>query len=182
MYLGLGQDRAIDPRVVVQPRCLPLSACRQMKTVPSAYLRSPDPHLVQAGDLRFANFIGHKPSDRARDHPEIGVANEGPNSIIRLMTFMQALRNHRPPVTAQRLADDTGVSLRTLYRDIESLRSMGAIIDGTAGCGYTLTKDAALPPMMFDDEEIEALVLGLREVQAIGDDALASCVSTIITA
>ena len=52
---------------------------------------------------------------------------------IRLMTLMQALRNHRPPVTAQQLADDTGVSLRTLYRDIESLRGMGAIIDGTAG-------------------------------------------------
>ena len=93
---------------------------------------------------------------------------------IRLMTLMQALRNHRPPVTAQQLADDTGVSLRTLYRDIESLRGMGAIIDGTAGDGYALTEDAALPPMMFDDEEIEALVLGLREVQAIGDAALAS--------
>lgn len=91
----------------------------------------------------------------------------------RLMTLMQALRNHRPPVTAQQLADDTGVSLRTLYRDIDSLRGMGAIIDGTAGYGYALTEDAALPPMMFDDEEIEALVLGLREVQAIGDHDLA---------
>jgi predicted DNA-binding transcriptional regulator YafY len=46
------------------------------------------------------------------------------------------------------------------------------VIDGTAGYGYVLTEDAALPPMNFDDEEIEALVLGLREVQAIGDPAL----------
>lgn len=91
----------------------------------------------------------------------------------RLFALMQALRNRRPPVTAQQLANDTGVSLRTLYRDIDSLRGMGAIIDGTAGYGYALTEDAALPPMMFDDEEIEALVLGLREVQAIGDAALA---------
>lgn len=86
---------------------------------------------------------------------------------------MQSLRRHAPPVTAQALADDTGVSLRTLYRDIEALRGMGAIIDGTAGYGYALVEDAALPPMMFDDEEIEALVLGLRDVQAIADPALA---------
>ncbi len=99
----------------------------------------------------------------------------------RLFALMQALRNRRPPVTAQQLADDTGVSLRTLYRDIESLRGMGAIIDGTAGYGYALTEDAALPPMMFDDEEIEALVLGLREVQAIGDSALAGAAAAALS-
>lgn len=91
----------------------------------------------------------------------------------RLLQLMQSLRRHAPPVTAQALADDTGVSLRTLYRDIDALRGMGAIIDGTAGYGYALIEDAALPPMMFDDEEIEALVLGLRDVQAIADPALA---------
>lgn len=91
----------------------------------------------------------------------------------RLFQLMQSLRRHTPPVTAQRLADDTGVSLRTLYRDIDALRGLGAIIDGTAGYGYALTEDAALPPMMFDDEEIEAIVLGLRDVQAIADPHLA---------
>ncbi|MEL6841498.1 MAG: YafY family protein [Pseudomonadota bacterium] len=91
----------------------------------------------------------------------------------RLFQLMQSLRRHAPPVTAQQLADDTGVSLRTLYRDIEALRGLGAIIDGTAGYGYALTEDAALPPMMFDDEEIEAIVLGLREVQAVADPQLA---------
>lgn len=92
----------------------------------------------------------------------------------RLLQLMQSLRRHTPPVTAQQLADDTEVSLRTLYRDIDALRGMGAIIDGTAGYGYALVEDAALPPMMFDDEEIEALVLGLREVQAIADPSLAT--------
>ncbi len=91
----------------------------------------------------------------------------------RLFQLMQSLRRHTPPVTAQQLADDTDVSLRTLYRDIETLRGLGAIIDGTAGYGYALTEDAALPPMMFDDEEIEAIVLGLREVQAVADPQLA---------
>ncbi|MFQ1699377.1 helix-turn-helix transcriptional regulator [Loktanella agnita] len=91
----------------------------------------------------------------------------------RLFQLMQSLRRHAPPVTARQLADDTGVSLRTLYRDIDSLRGLGAVIDGTAGYGYALTEDAALPPMMFEDEEIEAIVLGLREVQAVADPALA---------
>jgi predicted DNA-binding transcriptional regulator YafY len=99
----------------------------------------------------------------------------------RLFQLMQALRNHRPPITAAFLAQETGVSERTLYRDIESLRGLGAVIDGTAGYGYALTEDPALPPMMFNDEEIEALVLGLRDVQAIADPALASAAGTALT-
>lgn len=98
----------------------------------------------------------------------------------RLMQLMQSLRRHAPPVTAQQLADDTGVSLRTLYRDIESLRGMGAIIDGTAGFGYVMIEDMAVPPMMFDDEEIEALVLGLRDVQAIADPDLAQAATNAL--
>ncbi len=98
----------------------------------------------------------------------------------RLFQLMQSLRRHAPPVTARQLADDTGVSLRTLYRDIEALRGLGAIIDGTAGYGYALTEDAALPPMMFDDEEIEAIVLGLREVQAVADPDLAQAAQNAV--
>ena len=94
---------------------------------------------------------------------------------------MQALRQHPPPVTAALLAAETGVSERTLYRDIDALRGLGAVIDGTAGYGYALTEDPALPPMMFNDEEIEALVLGLRDVQAIGDPALAQAAETALT-
>ncbi|MEJ6402839.1 helix-turn-helix transcriptional regulator [Yoonia sp. 2307UL14-13] len=92
----------------------------------------------------------------------------------RLFQLMQALRRNPPPVTAELLATETGVSLRTLYRDIDALRGLGAIIDGTAGYGYALVEDASVPPMMFDDEEIEAIVLGLREVQAVADPHLAA--------
>ncbi|MEL6640881.1 MAG: YafY family protein [Pseudomonadota bacterium] len=99
----------------------------------------------------------------------------------RLFQLMQALRSHAPPVTAALLAEETGVSERTLYRDIDALRSLGAVIDGTAGYGYVLTEDPALPPMMFGDEEIEALVLGLRDVQAIGDPALATAAKSALT-
>ncbi len=91
----------------------------------------------------------------------------------RLFRLLHALRMLPAPVTAARLAVETGVSERTLYRDIESLRIGGALIDGAAGVGYTLTEDPALPPQMFTRLEVEALVLGLAEVRLAGDPALA---------
>lgn len=86
---------------------------------------------------------------------------------------MQLLRLLSPPVQAAQLSDELGVSLRTIYRDIDSLRASGAIIDGAAGFGYTLVEDTAMPPMLFNTDETEALVLGLREVIEIGDPVLA---------
>lgn len=91
----------------------------------------------------------------------------------RLFRLLDALRRLPQPVTAARLAEETGVSLRTLYRDIDTLRAGGALIDGEAGLGYTLTEDPALPPQMFDRLEVEALVLGLAEVRMMSDPDLA---------
>ena len=91
----------------------------------------------------------------------------------RLFRLLTALRTLPQPVTAARLAAETEVSPRTLYRDIDALRAGGALIDGAAGVGYTLTEDPALPPQMFTQLEVEALVLGLAEVRLAGDPALA---------
>ena len=62
------------------------------------------------------------------------------------------------------LADSLGISLRTLYRDIATLQAQGAVIAGEAGVGYVLRAGYLLPPLMFTEEEIEALVLGSRWV------------------
>ena len=91
----------------------------------------------------------------------------------RLMRLLDTIRRLPPPVTAARLAEEMEVSERTLYRDIETLRAGGALIDGAAGVGYTLTEDPALPPQMFSRIEVEALVLGLSEVRLAGDPELA---------
>ena len=91
----------------------------------------------------------------------------------RLLRLMHAIRTFPPPVTVAVLARETGVSERTLYRDIEALRAAGALIDGAPGYGYCLTEDPALPPQTFSRLEIEALVLGLGQVRASGDAALA---------
>jgi predicted DNA-binding transcriptional regulator YafY len=90
----------------------------------------------------------------------------------RLFRLLHLMRTLPAPVTAARLAAEAGVSERTLYRDIDTLRAGGALIDGAPGFGYTLTEDPALPPQMFTRLEVEALVLGLAEVGQTGDPAL----------
>lgn len=92
----------------------------------------------------------------------------------RLLTLLQALRRHRRPVTGAVLAEETGVSLRTLYRDIASLQAQGAHIEGEAGVGYVLKPGFMLPPMMFSQDEIEALVLGSRWVARAAEPRLAA--------
>ena len=90
----------------------------------------------------------------------------------RLLDLIQALRRHRRPVSGATLAEEAGVSLRTLYRDIETLKAQGAHIDGEAGVGYVLRPGFMLPPLMFSEEEIEALVLGSRWVSDRADTPL----------
>jgi predicted DNA-binding transcriptional regulator YafY len=92
----------------------------------------------------------------------------------RLLALLQSLRRRRRPVTGRVLADELGVSLRTLYRDIASLQGQGAEIEGEAGLGYILKPGFWLPPLMLSGEEIEALVLGARWVGARTDEKLAT--------
>jgi predicted DNA-binding transcriptional regulator YafY len=82
----------------------------------------------------------------------------------RLLELIQVLRRYHHPVTGQALADELGISLRTIYRDVQTLIGQGAPIDGEAGLGFILRPGFVLPPLMFSDEELEALVLGLRWV------------------
>jgi predicted DNA-binding transcriptional regulator YafY len=90
----------------------------------------------------------------------------------RLLELMQSLRLRRRPVAGAALADELGVSLRTLYRDIEALKAQGARIEGEAGLGYVLRPGFTLPPLMFSLEEIEALALGARWVEGRADEGL----------
>lgn len=99
----------------------------------------------------------------------------------RLLALLQALRRHRRPVSGNDLASETGISLRTLYRDIASLRAQGAHIEGEAGVGYLLKPGFLLPPLMFSPEEVEALVLGSRWVAGTADPKLAGAARDLMT-
>ncbi|MEX6508825.1 helix-turn-helix transcriptional regulator [Jiella sp. M17.18] len=82
----------------------------------------------------------------------------------RLLDLIEVLRRHRRPVRGADLANELGISLRTLYRDIATLQADGVPIEGEAGLGYVLRPGHTLPPLMFDGDEVDALVLGLRFV------------------
>ena len=92
----------------------------------------------------------------------------------RLLDLIQVLRSHRRPASGAVLAEAVGVSLRTLYRDIETLKAQGAHIDGEAGVGFVLRPGFMLPPLMFTEDEIEAIVLGSRWVADRADASLGS--------
>ena len=91
----------------------------------------------------------------------------------RLFDIVQLLRRE-DLVRAVDLADALEVSKRTIYRDVAALIASGVPIEGEAGVGYILRDGYDLPPLMFDQDEIEALVLGARIVQGWADCGLAS--------
>lgn len=91
----------------------------------------------------------------------------------RLYDVVQALRRARAPVTAAKLADDLGVTSRTLYRDIATLVARGVPIRGEAGVGYVLEPGHFLPPLTFGADELDALLLGLAWVEERADPAIA---------
>ncbi len=105
----------------------------------------------------------------------------------RLLDLLQILRRHRHPVSGDVLSEELGISIRTLYRDIATLRGQGADILGEPGMGYVLKPGFLLPPLMFSQDELEALVLGVRWVSkrtggALGqaaDNALAKIAAVL---
>lgn len=92
----------------------------------------------------------------------------------RLFQLLTLLRNRRTVMTAKQLSDHLQVSERTIYRDIQSLSLSGVPVEGEAGVGYRLSHRYQLPPLMFDRQEVEALLLGARMVSSWGDADMAA--------
>lgn len=82
----------------------------------------------------------------------------------RLFQIVTMLQGRRTALTAAGIAEELEVSMRTVYRDIQDLMLSGVPIVGEAGTGYMLDRRYHLPPIMFDDDEIECLVLGMAMV------------------
>lgn len=92
----------------------------------------------------------------------------------RLFLIIHALRGRRSALPARTLAETLAVSVRTVYRDVADLQLSGVPIEGEAGVGYVLRKGADIPPLMFNAEELEALVVGTRFVRAFGGKRLSA--------
>lgn len=90
----------------------------------------------------------------------------------RLFRLIELLRGRRRAITGEALAEALEVSVRTVYRDIAALQASGTPIEGEAGVGYRLDARYHLPPLMFDAEEVQALLAGLRLAGSLTDDVL----------
>ena len=83
-------------------------------------------------------------------------------------------------VTARTLAERLEVSERTVYRDIQDLAASGVPVEGEPGVGYILRRGYQLPPMMFTEEELQALVFGADVARSWGDERMASSAESIL--
>ena len=99
----------------------------------------------------------------------------------RLLQILTLLRSKRTAITAKALAEKLNVSERTIYRDIQSLILSGVDVEGEAGVGYLLAANSAIPPLMFNEQELESLMLGIRLVKAWGDDELGESADTALS-
>lgn len=96
----------------------------------------------------------------------------------RLFDLMQHLRAggvHR----AEDLAQALDVSVRTIYRDMDTLVSSGVPVQGTRGTGYTIAPVTTLPPLSLTAEELEALNLGIAIVAEAADADLKTAAQSL---
>lgn len=98
----------------------------------------------------------------------------------RLFKVIQIIRR-RKVTTAAQLARELDVSERTVYRDVRDLVLSGVPIQSEAGVGYAMARGFDLPPLMFTEDEITALVLGMRIVKGRADGILAQAAEDVLT-
>ncbi|MBI2255045.1 MAG: YafY family transcriptional regulator [Proteobacteria bacterium] len=90
----------------------------------------------------------------------------------RLFDIIQRLRGAKKPLRAIDLAQALEVTERTIYRDMAALQSMRVPVEGAAGIGYVMRAGFDLPPVNFDTEEVEAILVGLSLLARTGDKGL----------
>ncbi len=108
------------------------------------------------------------------------VGNHTMQKAERLFQLMTLLRSRRQAITADALAQIMNVTARTIYRDMQTLTLSGVPIEGEAGVGYRLKPGFNIPPLMFDEQELDALLLGIRMVQAWSDEGLSVAADKVL--
>ncbi|HEX4768772.1 MAG TPA: YafY family protein [Lichenihabitans sp.] len=99
----------------------------------------------------------------------------------RLFDIIQRLRTATGPVTAATLSTELEVTVRTVYRDIATLRARRVPIEGAPGIGYLFRRGFDLPPLMFTADEVEAIAVGARLLRRTGDAGLQSAAASLLS-
>ncbi len=96
----------------------------------------------------------------------------------RLFELIQILRDGRLH-RAQDMAKELEVSIRTIYRDMDTLVATGIPVEGERGVGYMMTAPVTLPPLNLTLAELEALHLGMAVVSEAADEELQSAAQSL---
>ena len=99
----------------------------------------------------------------------------------RLFDILRILRAARQPVTAAAIADQLEVTARTIYRDVATLQARRVPIEGAAGIGYVLRRGFDLPPLMFTEDEAEAIAVAVRMLARTGDPGLQKAAESVLS-
>lgn len=99
----------------------------------------------------------------------------------RLFDIIRILRAATQPVTAAAIAEELEVTVRTVYRDIATLQARRIPIEGAAGIGYVLRRGFDLPPLMFTEDEAEAIAIGARMLARTGDPSLQKAAESVLS-
>ena len=99
----------------------------------------------------------------------------------RLFEIISMLRGAKTPISAASIAEQLEVTPRTVYRYIAMLQSMRIPIEGAVGVGYVMRKGYDLPPLNFNEEELESIVVGLGLLARTGDLSLQSAARRVLT-
>ena len=91
--------------------------------------------------------------------------------ISRLTAILTQLQTKRL-LTGTELAKKFGVSVRTIYRDIKTLEQAGVPIFTEDGKGYSLVEGYKIPPIMFTENEANALITAGQLVLKNRDSSL----------
>src|SRR5215472_1801315 len=99
----------------------------------------------------------------------------------RLFDILRILRAAKQPITGASIADELEVAVRTVYRDIATLQARRIPIEGAAGIGYVLRRGFDLPPLMFTEDEAEAIAVGVRMLARTGDPGLLKAAESVLS-
>lgn len=98
----------------------------------------------------------------------------------RLFQLTNILRAHQP-VTAEELSERLSVSVRTIYRYMDDLSLAGVPVYGEAGVGYRLSEGFELPPLQLNEQELEALIVGVNMVSSWTGPSLSEASQSLLS-
>jgi HTH domain len=87
----------------------------------------------------------------------------------------------RAPASLAAIADELEVTVRTVYRDVATLQARRIPMEGAAGVGYVLRRGYELPPLMFTEDEAEAIAVGVRLLARTGDPGLQKAAESVLS-